>query len=235
MVKAKDFRLGSIQFSVFTPFVNFQKSSILNTLISNFNYIFNGEVITLPVPESPKQDYLQLMMTSEDKKMRLEIAPLRINMFRSLGEEEPSIEDSSFFKISLDVFKKYLEHTSARVGRLAIVVIRHLEIEKPGFVLANHFCKKELMEEPFDRPEGFEIHAHKKYTISDFMVNSWVRCKAGSLVKNKKSIILVEQDINTLSEETEKNDFNIEQIQNFCKLIYEEQYLILCKYFRNNG
>ncbi len=48
-------------------------------------------------------------------------------------------------------------------------------------------------------------------------------------------IILVEQDINTLSEEIETNEFNIEQIKDFSNLAKEEQKSILNKYFPDNG
>ena len=87
--------------------------------------------------------------------------------------------------------------------------------------MAQHFCKEKWLTVPFNRPESFEIHAHKRYFFADrFNVNSWVRCKTGLLVNpDRESIILIEQDINTVAEEMETREFSAEEIKDFFRLV----------------
>ncbi len=232
MIFSRDFNILSLQFSIFTPALLFSSNKILGNLMSKFSDIFDGDPTVLPLPKDAPVEIPRLTLPSYDKNIKLEIALSRANMFKYRKEDDIVIDEKSFLKICSDVFREYIDCTSAKVGRLALVVVKSLENPNPGLALARHFCKDELMTEPFNRPESFEIHSHKKYEFSGFKVNSWVRCKSGILQKANVPIILVEQDINTLSEELEKNEFDIDQTLSFIPLAAEEQRKILDKYFK---
>ena len=85
-------------------------------------------------------------------------------------------------------------------------------------LLAKHFCKDRWYKAPLNRPENFELHAHKRFTLaSDFAVNSWARSKTGKLSGDgeEKTVVLFEQDLNTLAEEAPKRDFGEVEIKKF--------------------
>lgn len=232
MLQAKDFRILSLQFSIFVPELLFNPNKILGILMSKFSDIFDGDTTVIPLPSDAPGEFPRLTLLSSDNKTKLEIAANRVNLFRYRKEDTTEIDEKPFLQICSDVFREYIDCTSAKVGRFALVIVKFSEDSNPGLTLARHFCKDELMVEPFDRPERFEIHSHKKYKLGDFNVNSWVRCKSGILKKDNVPIVLVEQDTNTLSEEIEDNEFDIDQIQSFIEIAVKEQRTILDKYFK---
>ena len=231
MIFAKEFNILSIQFSIFTPALLFSPNKILGNLMSKFPGTFDGKTAVLPLPPNAPKEIPRLILPSFDEKVKLEISENRVNFFRYLKENDILVDKNSFFKLCSDVYEEYVKCTSAKVGRLALVIVKFLENSSPGLTLAQHFCKENLIEEPFNRPENFEIHSHKKYELAGFEVNSWVRCKSGILKKDNKPIILAEQDINTLSEKLEQNEFSLEQIRSFVEITASEQEAILGKYF----
>lgn len=99
--------------------------------------------------------------------------------------------------------------------------------------LAEHFCKEEWHKKPLNRPEGFELHAHKKYKLESFNVNSWVRSKTGHLQEEGAdvSIALVEQDINTLAEESADRSFTSDEFKQFFSIVLKEFDNILQMYY----
>ena len=80
------------------------------------------------------------------------------------------------------------------------------------------------------------MHAHKRYNLSKYKVNSWVRCKTGRLSmqpNEQKKIILVEQDLNTLTEDMDRKEYDIKDIVDFWNASSKELDLILNLYFPN--
>ena len=231
MAQAKDFRILSLQLTIYTPELLFNPNKILGNLMSKFSDIFDGNTTVLPVPRDVPKDVPRLILVSSDERIRLDISEARANFVRYRDESDTLIDKDAFWKLCSDVYKEYMESTSARVNRIAFVSVKFLNDGSPGLTLAQSFCKDNLLEEPFNRPENFEIHSHKIYTFEDFKVNSWVRCKSGVLKANKAPIILVEQDINTISDKTENYEFSLDDITKFVNLVDAEQGIILTKYF----
>ena len=233
MTTAKDFRLLSLQVSIFTPTLLFSTSKIFEKLMCKYASIFNGDTLSIPLPPNTPKEIPRIILPSSDGKLKLEIAENRANFFRYRQEDDTKIDEESFFKICLEIFKDYIDCTSATVGRLAVVAVRFCEKENPGVELAKHFCKDRYITEPFNRPQNFEIHAHKIYKFDDFEVNSWVRCKTGTLAKENKPIMVVQEDINTLAEKIDQNNYDHKQMKKFIELTIKEQEAILKKYFPN--
>jgi len=187
------------------------------------------------VPEDAPPDIPRLIMSSQDKKFKLELSPARMNLLRYVRSLEDEINVSTLVGFAKEISETYLQITKAIVGRMAILLARYVEEPNPGKALSKHFCKKEWThEQPFNRPENFEIHAHKRFNLSDFRVNSWVRCKTGKLSmpnSDQQNIILVEQDINTLHEDMGKKEYKIKDIVNFWKVSMKELDKILDFYY----
>ncbi len=239
MLEAKNFQVFSYQIALFTPSLNFSPNKIHIALAGKYGEILNGDPVLWPIPEDAPKEIPRIILSSKDEKFKLEIANSRINLFRHrIKDENDEIKFSSFLAMGISIFSDYLECTSAKVGRIAVVTRRFLPTENPGLTLAKHFCKESFCSDnsgksPFNRPENFELHAHKNYPLphSSIIVNSWVRCKSGTLMDINQPIILVEQDLNTLTENADKVDYKIEQIQSFYEEAFDEQNDILKKYF----
>jgi hypothetical protein len=210
----------------------FNPNKILGDLMSKFSDTFDGDTTVIPLPSDAPAEIPRLTLLSSDNKIKMEIAVNRLNLFSYRKEDGANIDEDSFFDLCFRVLKEYIGCTTAKVGRLALVIVKFLEDSDPGLTLARHFCKDELVVEPFNRPEDFEIHSRKKYKLEDVNINSWVRCKSAILMKDNVPIILVEQDINTLAEELKNNEFDMDQICSFVATAAKEQKSILDKYFR---
>lgn len=199
--------------------------------MSNFADSFNGDTVAIPIPGDAPKEIPRIILHSADGKFKLEIAESRVNFFRYRQDGDVKVDIDQILNLYSRILREYKDCTQATIGRLALVVVKFLEQEDPGLVLASHFCKDKWIIEPFDRPENFEIHSHRKYTLEGFNVNSWVRCKTERLARDNEPIILVTQDINTLAEEWEKRNFSFEQVEAFLEIAYKEQEQILRKYF----
>ena len=139
-----------------------------------------------------------------------------------------------FFGKAVDILLQYTAQLSPRIARFAALVTRFSPQEKPGLFLARHFCKDRWDKAPLNRPENFELHAHKRFTLaSDFTVNSWARSKTGKLSGDgdEKVIVLFEQDLNTLNEDVPGRDFSEEEVKRFFGAVATELDSILALYY----
>jgi len=230
MISEKEFKIFSIQYSMFTPALIFSMNKILGEIMNSFSKEFNGNTTSIPLPDNAPKEFPRIIFTSSDKKLKMEIALNRVNLFNFILPDEESIDEAEFFNFAITIQKKYVECCSAKIGRLALVMTKYIYNDNPGLALANHFCKERWLKEPFNRPETFNIQSHKKYKYENFNINSWVKCNSG-LINNNQPAILIEQDINTLAEEIDKLDFNEKNAKKFLNSINKEQISILQKYF----
>ena len=230
-MNSNDFKIASLQASIFTPVILFSKSRILERLMSKFADSFDGDTLSIPLPEDAPKGIPRITLHSADQKLKLEIAESRVNFYRYRKDDDIKIDKSQFLDLFCGILEQYKDCSPSTIGRLALVVVKSLENKDPGSTLARHFCKDKWIVELFNRPDNFEIHSHKNYILEGFNVNSWVRCKTGRLTRNNEPIILVTQDINTLAEDLKKKDFSLEQVRTFLAIAYKEQEHILRKYF----
>ena len=165
----------------------------------------------------------------------MEVASARVNCFeRGKGHDSPMSDIDQFYINAMGILSLFKEILECRVGRLAAIRNVYDINENPGLLLARHFCKDTWNKAPLNRPENFELHAHKVFTLQNsFSVNSWVRNKTGNLTEDKvkKRIILIEQDLNTLAEEAKDRSFNSEDIALFFKQATKEFDAILNQYY----
>ena len=233
MVRTADFKLSSIQITIFTPGLLFIPSKILGFVLTKWGELFDAAPVSMPFPSDAPSEIPRIILQSSDGRRKLELAPSRANMFWSRQTETDEVTAGDFLDSAANVLSDYVVIVNGKVGRIAVVLNRYAKHENPGLFLAQHFCRDRWQTAPFNRPESFEIHARKRYVLSNrFDINSWVRCKTGLIkMPAQERIILVEQDINTLPEETETKEFSNEQIKEFCKMVLEEFDSILSLYF----
>jgi len=228
MIDAKEIKLLSIQFSIFTPTLVFLGSKVVGELFSKFTHVFDGEPIILPLPQDIPSDIPRITLQSRNQEYKAEIAVSRVNLYKSFHNiDEENTKD--FLDLCLEFSKEYVNCTNAQIGRLATVILRFLETKTPGLDLAQHFCKERWITQPLTSPQKFEIHFYRRMNLEEFEVNCWFRCKSGVL--RDKSIILIEQDINTLSEDIPKKNFGFGEIKKFLQVSSKEHETLLNSYF----
>jgi hypothetical protein len=127
------------------------------------------------------------------------------------------------------------ESSEVSICRLAALVTRVAEYPDPGIALARHFCRDQWITGPLNRPEGFELHTHKVFTLLDeIRVNSWIRIKAIKIGVGPYNRISIEQDINTLAEEVDKRHFTRQELASWLEAAGGELDTILAMYFPDN-
>jgi len=235
MLSFEDFsEIASIQSTIFTPGFSFNSSLVLRRLLEIEPDLFDGAPTVLPIPEDAPREIPRITLQSSNRYFKIDVAPSRTNLYRTKSAEDDIININDFITFSSQFLTNYMEIVNARCGRVAAIIRRFAVIENPGHVIAEHFCKEEFMAAPFDRPGSFEIHAHKVYDLSDFgRVNSWVRIRgvvAQFADRAQQHAIIIEQDINTLSEEMENRDYSEQQINRFFEIVADEFDIILRLY-----
>ena len=156
----------------------------------------------------------------------------RLEVFIADTESKSGVEPGSSLELASKIIRRYMENTRAIVGRIALVLHRAATNEKPALELARHFCRDQWLKGPLNRPEDFELHAQKQYQLAGrWHINSWIRCKTAKLKPSVESVVFVEQDLNTVAEELEKQDFSSEQIEQFFHDCISEFDSILHLYF----
>lgn len=239
MLKSSQFDLFSVQAVLFIleP-KRFVQSSFLASVLGEFATRYNGPLQAIPLPDDAPLEIPRVILQSADGVWKMQAGPARIDSLWSSSQKDSNNED--IVSQCMEVLVAYIRKSpSVRIIRLGLVINRIYETPNSADELIRHFCNSEAKEGPFRRSENFEIHNHKRYKLSksDIKVNSWVRCKAATLLEPGKSIlssdgkhvILIEQDINIL--ETNKSTIQPKQIPTFYKEAEAEMSEILQLYF----
>lgn len=237
MLRIDDFRdVISIQATVVTPGFNFVTSKILPELLQIDPGNLDGDPAIFPLPPDVPLSIPRIILKDKNESKRLDVAPERVNYFRLKINPDDLILVGEFFESASTLLTMYLEKSGANCGRIAALLKRFSYNENPASEIASHFCKDQFIVRPFNEPNNFEIHAHKKYKFDEsFEVNSWVRVKSAVLKfkpDNKvSSAIIVEQDINTLSELIETRIYTKDDIVYFFNKISAEFDKTITLYF----
>jgi hypothetical protein len=239
--EAKDFRVIKIQASLFTPGLQFRAAKVLGQLLSEYNSVFDGDPVSMPVAQGLPREVPQVILTSADGKKVLQAGPARLDVMR---EDDPISESAmkDFLRWAVELGLNYLSKTQGKAGRLACILLRMAPGRHPAKALSQHFCQQRWLVGPLNRPEHFELHAHKQFRLDGlFEVNSWVRCKTAVLAKPDQpnattpDAIIVEQDINSLAEQMETRELSVEEMHRFFEIVPQEMSKILGLYFPKNG
>lgn len=237
---ASNFRLASCQATVFTPDGDLAVGKAMKEFYPALTALFDGEPTVLPpMPEGAPLEIPRIILESGTHEWRCELSPARANIFwRRTKTTTMQIGLGKFFDQAAKVLLQYKNRLDTRVGRVAGLATRIMEQESPGIVLARHFCKERWDRAPLNRPENFELHAHKRFKLAGkFEVNSWARSKSGLLKENtvQHPIILFEQDLNTFAEETSAKGYRDDEIKDFFSAVTNELDVIIQLYYPDHG
>jgi hypothetical protein len=232
---ASSFELASCQASVFTPDGGFSAAKIVKLFYPQQESLFDANPMVLPVPEDAPFEIPRVILESASHEWKCQLSPARADVIWTRTKStQTKLQLGEFFQKAGDILIQYTSVLGTRVARAAGLATRFAEQEEPGKFLAHHFCQMRWEEKPLNRPENLELHAHKKFLLAgEFQVNSWVRNKTGVLAGEaaQKSIVLFEQDINTLAEEAADRSFESAVITRFLAAVAEEAEVILRLYY----
>jgi len=238
--RAGDFKLNAVRLVAFTPNLgDFDPSAVLAAVLGTFAKRFDGSVQAIPLPEDVPPDFPRIQLASRDGSWGFVASPSSIASSWS-RKEEVSEEAGALSRI-VAACREPIEHhvrkNGVRVGRLGLVIARLCQVERPAKVLVERFCRDDMKDPsspdaPLRNSLNFEIHNHKRYEFpAGFTVNSWVRCRTGALSKDGSPVLMVEQDINTLTEEMRDRTFIVDEITAFYDTGVNEAETIFEKYF----
>jgi hypothetical protein len=234
-LSAKNFSLALCQASLFTPDEEISTAKITKSLLPKWLERFDADPMLLPYEHGMPRELPRIILKSKTDAWRCDIASLRINLIWQqprIAVPAPTLE--GFYFEAVKFLTEYASLLECRVGRIAAIIHRYACHDNPGRLLASHFCRDRWLDKPLNRPENFELHSHKKFSLrGQFEVNSWIRNKTGSLSQREERspIVLVEQDLNTLSEEADKRSFGEQEIRNFFAFAAAEFETILKIYY----
>jgi hypothetical protein len=231
MLEYDDFNLEVLQATGFTRDQEFSPARVLRALQREWGDLYDGDLVSLPVPESFPVEAPYVTLQSADGRQRVEVARRRINLFRvSVGEE--TIDRAKELEALAERLVRVSETEEMPIGRLAAVAHNFADVDTPSKEVARHFFQERWLVAPFNRPEKLEIHSHKVFDLtSELRVNSWVRVRTAQRLETLAPVVFVEQDINTLAEERAQRDFGRAEVLGFFRRVADEHSHILRLYF----
>ena len=211
-----DFLTTLARAAIFIPSTQFAGRHIYVKLTDRWYEKFDSDPIIIPEKDVLPPSVPVLIMQSQSGEWKLQVSRERVDIIFD-PKLPSSIDDlSKFFEEGLDYLVEFRKLFNLRVGRLAAICNRLLNHEEPGKALAKHFCREDLLSGSLNRPEGFELHAHKKFTLyGREVVNSWVRNKTGLRVVSNEPVIIIVQDVNTLAEQVHEREYTDEEMKLF--------------------
>lgn len=229
-ITRQNFHLGVVQAVLFTDPDGFSLSGILKSFFPAVP-LFDGEPQTISEdgiglpPEVPR-----LVLPEKSGRWRCQIAPARMDLFWNRVDGGPKDDLRTVLNEAAKVIRMYRQKMSVTPRRVAAVVTRYAPHSDPGIFLAQHFCQPRWQEAPLNRPESFELHAHKSYDLKGFSVNSWFRAKSGLMTEREAStkVVLAEQDLNTVPRSQALSD---DEISAFFAICPDELDHVLGLYF----
>lgn len=232
----QQFAIDSVQVVLFTPgHEGFSTSRVVSTILRRFPERFDGDMQVMPLAGDAPAELPWIILQGARAREELHIHPARFDLLRSPTEGNGAATVEEFVRSSLEVAEYYVSETRAQVGRMALVVRRVCAHPQPAQTLIDRFCNEASRREPLNRSSTFEIHNHKKYQPAaegiDYHINSWVRCKCGTLKLDSRPAILVIQDLNTLADDARDRRFEVAALRQYFDVAVSEANQVIRKYF----
>lgn len=231
-VTTSQFVTISVQAVAFVSDRSVTSGKVMAAVLKRFADRYDGDPQALPLPPEAPAEIPRVILQSAEPQFRFEASPDRLTS-RWVCPDGCDVSVTDVVGLCSQVILHCLDELHPQVGRLALVVTRAAPVDDPAQTLIQSFCSQDAQLEPLNRSATFEIHNHKRYTPPGltYMVNSWVRCRTGMIGDDKSPAIVVEQDINTLAEESSTHQFDSIGSNSFYDAIANEADGILMKYF----
>lgn len=233
-IDAGNFRPAKLQATVFLLDAAITGRHLLEVLPDTWKKRFDGDdLVVLPLPDDAPPELPRATIPSASREWVCEVTGNRIDVIwqaRSTAQDAPSL--AAFFTQSAGLQLDLIAALEFKATRLAGIVTRIAEVAGAARYLAEHFCAERWLTAPFNRPEAFELNAHKRFKLQNgFEVNSWVKNRTGRMAPSKSEIVLVEQDVNTVVAEEGLMVLDAQAVRGFFGALSAEMDTILCHYY----
>lgn len=233
MLNHRSFRIATLRAVAFITDSKLEAKTVLRRLPEKWMERFNGEYLLIPPFDDAPPELPILLLRSHAKDDQCAFSSISVDFRHSPRNPDLTQSDDllkTFYSDACDYLLELPIVLDCELTRVGAVVTRYARLDQPGLTLAKHFCKAEMLHSPLNRPESFELHAHKLYSAMGRSVNSWVRVKTGKVNSNEDAV-LVEQDINTPS--VGRQGLTMDAAREFFQIVPSEMEEILSKYFKS--
>jgi len=174
---------------------------VVQLAASKWAHTLDGEPVLLPNAAGLPPELPRAIVPSADGHWKMQLSARRLELVWDQLLDRSVVAPADFQGVVESCVLPFFEvDPKLRVTRIAFIVRRHLVTENPAETLATYFVRDGLRgaSGPLNRPEGFELHAHKRYRPKSLPeINSWVRWRTASLTNGLVPVIAVTQDLNT--------------------------------------
>ncbi len=155
------------------------------------------EGLLTPVPKDAPFEIPRLLVSSRDKKIKIEIAPDKIAFFYNMEDQEGKVADGLDFLAAL---KELLNNEGTKYKRIGFIRKYFLEIKKSDSFVVGHFLSSKIKNKGVVNPIITFTIKKMKWEIEH---NFYFRVASGWWNPNgvKKNGMLVELDINNSPDE----------------------------------
>lgn len=238
MIVAHEFSVHSIQAVAFVSGEPVRPANILLHVLRHYGEVYDGDPISIPLPADVPPEFPSVILSSRDGSLRIDVARTMVSLTWASDTTSDSASLERIYAVFAErltrIFEEVVDAGKSTVGRIGAVVSRRAVIENPGRTLARQFCRDEMLGEqgPLNRPEGFELHAHKVFELpSEVNVNSWMRIRSVQDAENVYRYVSVQQDMNTLAEESTQHNFVGRELATILSEMSMEFDIVLERYF----
>jgi hypothetical protein len=232
MISPTEFVVDSIQAVAYVTGEPLRPASVLRNVLLTYGDVYDGEPISLPLPDHAPPEIPSVILSSQDNTLRLDVARTQVSLSWHRREGAAEVDQRQVYARFAEQLATITAHPERRLGRLGALLTRNAAIDHPGRALATQFCRDEWLHGPLNRPEGFELHAHKVFSLMpDLPVNSWIRLRTVPDAEQVYRYVTVQQDINTLVTEMTQRHFGPQQIASFLDAAAEQFDIIFRLYF----
>jgi len=234
MISWRNFRIDALRTVIFSP-AAIAASRAVSVALSQFGDVYDGEMQALPLPDDVPPEVPRIILQRRDGLRRIEIGSDRIASLWTNQPDLPELRLEDVVRECTQVQDACVNALRMPIGRVAVIAVRACFAEDPAQKLVERFCNESSRREPFNRSAQFEIHNFKAYRPAggeiNYDINSWVRCRTAVSKHDQRSVVQVEQDLNTLAEDLELRRFDVNAMRTFFTVATRELDDILQKYF----
>ena len=209
-------RISSMQAAIFcSELLISNKEEFIYHVVQETNDFLKGEPTILPIPDDAPPEIPRIILKSKTYPYSCNFCKNRFDFFyKGQGKPDKTLEEvfPGFQKI-LDRLTTYVKTSlNIKVMRLGFISNFVIGLKESG---NKYLLREYLHPNIFLNPYEIQINVLHKFELESFKVNLWIKLKPLRMKNNVKDDrrILVEIDINTLSEEM--YDFSPDQIKRF--------------------
>lgn len=206
-----DFKLTKLQTALFVrglDIAKYDKHLVIAELRDKVGDVFDAEPIALPFPSDAPPEIPRILLRSNDGTYTCNLALNRVDIFRSVTQQEPEDLEGIFanHELQTEEIFKYLKEKGVVVNRIGLTAnfVGQTENKTAAEYLRDAF----LVLDKLENPKELQIVYNKRARSDSVDFNHLIR-----IISRDDSNILLQIDINTIPEIMETSNFSKEDLE----------------------